>query len=211
MGPPPFGDGNRGVRGLFAVGRLDASMGPPPFGDGNSPSAVRAWGCSRCFNGATAFRRWKPCLSAARRDFPGRFNGATAFRRWKHVYNNGIGLPLYSLQWGHRLSAMETMSCRGCQGLSSMLQWGHRLSAMETALAGQVKLAELVASMGPPPFGDGNSGQRPRPSRSTTRFNGATAFRRWKLWATATSFTLDHTLQWGHRLSAMETWARRTR
>ena len=38
-----------------------------------------------------------------------------------------------------------------------MLQWGHRLSAMETPkYSPQEFVADLFASMGPPPFGDGN-------------------------------------------------------
>ena len=37
------------------------------------------------------------------------------------------------LQWGHRLSAMETSRIGGDGNLlASPLQWGHRLSAMET-------------------------------------------------------------------------------
>ena len=145
MGPPPFGDGNPAdtqhrpiLKGRFngatafrrwkLPGHVDlddvvprASMGPPPFGDGN-------W--RERFNGATAFRRWKPwCRLPSRRSGRG-FNGATAFRRWK--------LALWSvLQWGHRLSAMETPpACAVSSASISMLQWGHRLSAMETIVAG---------------------------------------------------------------------------
>ena len=36
------------------------------------------------------------------------------------------------LQWGHRLSAMETRPWRKTCGGLEKLQWGHRLSAMET-------------------------------------------------------------------------------
>ena len=91
--------------------------------------------------------------------------------------NGGVDTPL---QWGHRLSAMET-GREGCYYPDSgRLQWGHRLSAMETG-RGRLLLPGLgPASMGPPPFGDGNRS----PSRSTPSsqrsFNGATAFRRWK-------------------------------
>ena len=60
------------------------------------------------------------------------FNGATAFRRWK-LDNTG--------EW--RTSEVE-------------LQWGHRLSAVETGKYDKrVERGEL-ASMGPPPFGGGN-------------------------------------------------------
>ena len=61
------------------------------------------------------------------------------------------------------------------------LQWGHRLSAMETGLSRVPKT------------------QRREP------FNGATAFRRWKLDELLATASLENILQWGHRLSAMET------
>ena len=36
------------------------------------------------------------------------------------------------------------------------LQWGHRLSAMETGVGRKAHVFPHSASMGPPPFGDGN-------------------------------------------------------
>ena len=85
------------------------------------------------------------------------------------------------------------------------LQWGHRLSAMEIARRHHAPGDLRVASMGPPPFGDGkitvgwpgvpfedtlqwghrlSAMERPRstrwPTYGATSFNGATAFRRWK-------------------------------
>ena len=62
----------------------------------------------------------------------------------------------------------------------SPLQWGHRLSAVETRNISCQLLQGRTASMGPPPFGGGNL---PRPMAGLGclgRFNGATAFRRWK-------------------------------
>ena len=42
-----------------------------------------------------------------------------------------------ALQWGHRLSAMETPENDPITySITGTLQWGHRLSAMETALCG---------------------------------------------------------------------------
>ena len=156
MGPPPFGDGNEAsprrrfitntclqwghrlsameTRHVFLgrFGRSLPSMGPPPFGDGN---------ISQC----TAFINRM-----------GTFNGATAFRRWKLSYIRSARPPELNLQWGHRLSAMET-----CQSLAN-------------------ELGVDIPSMGPPPFGDGN-GKQPRCTpQSLPTFNGATAFRRWK-------------------------------
>ena len=135
------------------------------------------------------------------------------------------------LQWSHRLSAMETAalirhdldltsasmepppfgdgnsSCLASpQWISGLLQWSHRLSAMETLQFVSQLSASYLASMEPPPFGDGN-----REARSTTNsrrrcFNGATAFRRWKLWLAEVSPIMAYMLQWSHRLSAMETF-----
>ena len=51
---------------------------------------------------------------------------------------------------------METMTTRVIIALIVLLQWGHRLSAMETADSLAAVEGEGEASMGPPPFGDGN-------------------------------------------------------
>ena len=183
MGPPPFGDGNVDTHQLRRSHSLRPSMGPPPFGDGN-------------------------CQNAS---------------RW--------GFFSSSLQWGHRLSAMETSVDRTSSALRMALQWGHRLSAMETYSKAACIASSQGPSMGPPPFGDGNrqgqqrhwrgvrpsmgpppfgDGNRPCPGWASCPcrpFNGATAFRRWKHDETITDYEYSSDLQWGHRLSAMETWA----
>ena len=180
MGPPPFGDGNLLPFG-GATERDVPSMGPSPFGDGNwtngTPSRSRHW----------------------------RFNGAIAFQRWKRAEPRKRSLLNRSLQWGHRLSAMET----------------------GVAILGSNR--SRPPSMGPSPFSDGNT-PRFRPSwLYPSPFNGATAFQRWKLqtsslgdWASIgpsmgpppfsdgnlawTSGPFQSSfLQWGHCLSAMET------
>ena len=66
----------------------------------------------------------------------------------------------------------------GCNTL--VLQWGHRLSAMETATALGIWTPVRFPSMGPPPFGDGNWRVRWGYGGKKRTFNGATAFRRWK-------------------------------
>ncbi len=109
-----------------------ASMGPPPFGDGKCPAI--GWRSTG----------W-PC-----------FNGATAFRRWKEGRPIDDGADASLLQWGHRLSAMESMQEHTERIVEAPLQWGHRLSAMES-LQGRRRLLGRQSS-----------------------FNGATAFRRWK-------------------------------
>ena len=159
-------------------------MGPPPFGDGNNPAGPASGTWRGRFNGATAFRRWKrPTKRVMNTDFP--------LLQWGHRLSAMETGPVPSLltartrlQWGHRLSAMETTDpnprCWRCDKLqwghrlSAMetpghprpggcqlgLQWGHRLSAMETLRLLVVISAQVVASMGPPPFGDGNAWAR---------------------------------------------------
>ena len=114
---------------------------------------------SPCFNGATAFRRWK------------RFTPRISVRQhlslqWGHrlsaletVRVVGVIGGSTQLQWGHRLSAMETLFEQDTWLNQWMLQWGHRLSAMETKLAYILGLGRFDASVGPPPFGDGNDGR----------------------------------------------------
>ena len=157
MGPPPFGDGYGAAHLGAAQGHPGASMGPPPFGDGYCPRRRWCGGCIPSFNGATAFRRWIP----------------------DDLARNGRGSGW--LQWGHRLSAMDTIEHQRNLGDIDTLQWGHRLSAMDTRTC-------RTAVLG---------------SRSS--FNGATAFRRWI--PDGSPVTDDHRemLQWGHRLSAMDT------
>ena len=109
------------------------------------------------------------------------------------------------LQWGHRLSAMEIRSSHPPSIHPNGASMGHRLSAMEmpwpspwqsgtqTCFNGatvfrrwrcgqglQPAGGRLRASMGPPPFGDGDRTPIRRPLRLVHRFNGATAFRRWR-------------------------------
>ena len=161
-----------------------------PYRRFNGATAFRRWkgqpapGNSRtprCFNGATAFRRWKVVGTKKERVLPvASFNGATAFRRWKDELVHTRVLTVYSLQWGHRLSAMESAPPMIAATIQPRLQWGHRLSAMESRQT---------------------SG---RAHWRGSSFNGATAFRRWKGLAGLGDTLYVNELQWGHRLSAME-------
>ena len=85
------------------------------------------------------------------------FNGATAFQRWKRLN-------------------MEFPKCDVCN-----LQWGHRLSAMETGATPTARRATTTTFNGATAF------QRWKPdgvwracSARPLPFNGATAFQRWK-------------------------------
>ena len=89
-------------------------------------------------------------------------------------------LTTWALQWSHRLSAMETWAQMHISGLDSPLQWSYRLSAMETGVAPvetkfEVKLqwSHRLSAM---ETGFRSLGRGYYPGR----FNGATAFRRWK-------------------------------
>ena len=135
--------------------------------------------------------------------------GPPPFGDGKNLVVRITGNTASLLQWGHRLSAMESVRnstsavvlARASMGPPPFgdgkstrlqeraevqkLQWGHRLSAMESH--GDLEVAggsTSWASMGPPPFGDGKSqpgADRTQAATSTSRrFNGATAFRRWK-------------------------------
>ena len=205
MGPPSFGDGN----GAVVVVLLDlddaASMGPPPFGDGNA-LMLGAWEYnSPGFNGATAFRRWKLLsttprhiivdplqwghrLSAMETNQTPTAEALGFLLQWGHRLSAmethwSIPRPPRSncgLQWGHRLSAMETQPLLNIPGMVSVLQWGHRLSAMETPRTGDYHPSQEGSFNGATAFRRWKLSNTCLSIRSCFRFNGATAFRRWK-------------------------------
>ena len=158
------------------------------------------------------------------------FNGATAFRRWIHVPEPSEPLDLMQLQWGHRLSAMDTSPGAGRPRIASLLQWGHRLSAMDTlwnpteakspphSFNGATAFRRWIRPTADSPGLSGpgfngatafrrwiRSGALGCCARPPWCFNGATAFRRWILPTPPLVWRLHTELQWGHRLSAMDT------
>ena len=229
MGPPPFGDGKvtNGV-GIYTLPALQwghrlSAMERPAGARQQQNPAVLQWGhrlsamervagtvyvCPKdatlqwghrlsamerqsrwlngrpqwaCFNGATAFRRWKGsrglfCCYRTRNASMGPppfgdgkssgcstswgrcrcFNGATAFRRWKAEPNSPGAAPAPCFN-----------------GATAFRRW--KVGWHMTAL---IRASE--ASMGPPPFGDG------------------------KLALHHSVCECGKALQWGHRLSAME-------
>ena len=132
MRPPPFSDGNGRVLAERRNGG-DPSMGPPPFSDGNA------------FFMLLTISGLVPSMGPP----PFSDGNQTLFKPGQTCR--------CSLQWGHRLSAMETSDADGYHrprfhpfngatafqrwklfpaaasgGALVALQWGHRLSAMET-------------------------------------------------------------------------------
>ena len=197
MGPPPFGSGN-GLSSLrfngataFRQWKPSTENRPQSWWPGfNGATAFRQWKQpkpsrppSTCwsFNGATAFRQWKHFYGTSRACAMSCFNGATTFRQWKRVQRIQQGIADYVLQWGHRLSAVETGPLHlGCSvwpssfnGATAFRQWKpwcstpcrapspsfngatafRQLNPPQGQLAG---IIALLASMGPPPFGSGN-------------------------------------------------------
>ena len=229
MGPPPFGDGNESL-GVSTKVCLTASMGPPPFGDGNSTAMVHPTGPPCASMGPPPFGDGNAPMPPDPLRTPNGFNGATAFRRWKPSITSPSRSVASTLQWGHRLSAMETSGTvatgsvgnQGFNGATAFRRWklgdiGLDVEVRSIASMGpppfgdgnepgmHVWNAVHAASMGPPPFGDGNAGYYSWPEIRSTGFNGATAFRRWKRGILFLAGNPVNWLQWGHRLSAMET------
>ena len=64
---------------------------------------------------------------------------------------------LTSLQWGHRLPAVEMLGAALWRLQALELQWGHRLPAVEIWDGCPDKEEAWDTSMGPPPSGSGNS------------------------------------------------------
>ena len=182
MKPPPFGDGNRG-RGAGGAGTVPASMEPPPFGDGN--------------DGAFLFRGKQDGASMEPPPFgDGNRVSFRSARRSTHC----------TLQWSHRLSAMET--CGGGRGINRphiSLQWSHRLSAMETARLHPRVSVEKDASMEPPPFGDGNLNREAPPVNWLTWLQWSHRLSAMETRGYDSISNMSLMLQWSHRLSAMET------
>ena len=155
-------------------------MGPPPFGGGNLTGRAGQVPDARSFNGATAFRRWKLRSSTLRTASTGSFNGATAFRRWKSRWIFASPESACMLQWGHRLSAVEISSDARIPKHRDTASMGPPPFGGGNEKEGDGLLVRTEASMGPPPFGGGNNRQFRTVNLLHPRFNGATAFRRWK-------------------------------
>ena len=120
-----------------------ASMGPLPFSSGNFGNAPLAVCSVTRFNGATAFQQWKLVLLAWPEIVECGFNGATAFQQWKLPHIDWSKEWSKSLQWGHCLSAVETLVGPGGAAGVKLLQWGHCLSAVETAICDPTRTSAM--------------------------------------------------------------------
>ncbi len=181
MEPQPFGHGNL-ARYPQVYDVHVPSMEPQPFGHGNAQSNRRPAGQIPSFNGATAFRPWKP---------------------W---HPEVAVLMAEILQWSHSLSAMETSIYKAGIYTVDDLQWSHSLSAMETCLSPAPATMPTLSFNGATafrPWKRRNQGNHP--DARLPPFNGATAFRPWKLTKPMVNIHVSIVLQWSHSLSAMET------
>ena len=107
--------------------------------------------------------------------------GPPPFGDGKLSYIQDVGLRYARLQWGHRLSAMERRSTGSEGGTSCQpLQWGHRLSAMERGARPRRFSNSRLRFNGATAFRRWKAPDASRSSAFRSRFNGATAFRRWK-------------------------------
>ena len=155
--------------------------GPPLFSDGNLPGP-RSTACRRSrFNGATAFQRWKLGIVG----LAGRAAGNASMGPPLFSDGNAPGRPLPAdrrhASMGPPLFSDGNLALVAAVGLiMKTLQWGHRFSAMETAQQRPTRRYASHASMGPPLFSDGNFARNQPSQRASCRFNGATAFQRWK-------------------------------
>ncbi len=157
-----------------------------------------------------------------------------------YIGGNGAGIgispfSLFMLQWGHRLTSVETIitaivttfSCsfNGATDLhrwkpqlwlsqtelSHTLQWGHRLTSVETYKQLQEKEELTKASMGPPTYIGGNYrlGQRAELSYPMLQWGHRLTSVETRIGTKC--MNLKSGLQWGHRLTSVETWIRKPR
>ena len=153
MGPRPFGRGRHDRRG-DTLSHRSASMGPRPFGRGrriltmhvSGPIEELQWG--RDLSVAEGTRR-----AASSTCWAG-FNGAATFRSRKDGCAPKALRPSATLQWGRDLSVAE-----GYYDIRLLLLWhcfnGAATFRSRKANRSAQQAEQLIASMGPRPFGRG--------------------------------------------------------
>ena len=84
------------------------------------------------------------------------------------------------------------------------LQWGHRLSAMEISIIENTDVPIACASMGPPPFGDGDGYESGVEAGKSELLQWGHRLSAMEIARRSALSGAPGRLQWGHRLSAME-------
>ena len=132
-------------------------MGPPPFGDGKAGGETwEADNLNKLQWGHRLSAMERSMVSLIPAQGLACFNGATAFRRWKVGSVGVIHVEVRLASMGPPpFGDGKTRSGKPGSDLRLSLQWGHRLSAMESSGVGAAEHLSRPASMGPPPFGDG--------------------------------------------------------
>ena len=111
------------------------------------------------FNGANAFQRWILNGRSRAREVNRCFNGANAFQRWIHHCDQLPQPPDGDASMGPTpFSVGYAQITSGQASQSSTLQWGQRLSALDTWIPRRRQNERLGASMGPTPFSVGYTG-----------------------------------------------------
>ena len=81
------------------------------------------------FNGATHSRAWKPSQRSAKRRKYHCFNGATHSRAWKRKRKNKKSCVIFSLQWSHALTRVETNIIEAIAGVRAIASMEPRTHA----------------------------------------------------------------------------------
>ena len=107
-------------------------MGPPPFGSGNFHILGVLVGPSLTSMGPPPFGSGNMSSSRWTTSSSSRLQWGHRLSVVETVQNVRLELVAGRLQWGHRLSVVETTQ-RASWGVNfRILQWGHRLSVVET-------------------------------------------------------------------------------
>ena len=107
-------------------------------------------------------------------------NGANAFQRWILLRCDLQRSQHLRAAMGPTPFSVGYMFCGGGAALG-LLQWGQRLSALDTSKASERTEKPKTAVMGPTPFSVGYESSRGWGSGPITGCNGANAFQRWIL------------------------------
>ena len=132
------------------------------------------------------------------------FNGATAFLPWNQFLHGDHLAGDHELQWGHGISAVESISNHRILMSLGPLQWGHGISAVESRHLEIADIQHPRASMGPRHFCRGILQHREGARRRALASMGPRHFCRGIPRSSGSRGSGQHGLQWGHGISAVE-------